>query len=226
MRLRLPHGARPLAILLGVSALVLFVYLAHEIAEGDRFSFDRAILLALRRPGQLQTPIGPRWLEQSAIDISALGGFTVLWLLSIGVVIFLLILRLRLEAGLLAASLIAASLLNSGIKDLVGRPRPFVVPHLAQVSSASFPSGHAMLSATTYLAMAALLARNQQSLAARYYILGWAIALVLLIGASRIYLGVHWPSDVLGGWCLGAAWGLGFWWAAERLDRRPKPTLH
>jgi len=222
LRFRFTRGVQPIVVLLCVCGVLLFLYLAHEIAEGDRWSLDSAILLALRRPGDLHTPIGPLWMQQSAIDISALGGFTVLWLLSAVVVGYLLLIRRREEALLLAISLIAASLLNAGIKELVRRPRPFVVPHLANVSNASFPSGHAMLSATTYLTMAVLLARLQTGLWARIYIHTLAIGLVLLIGLSRIYLGVHWPSDVLGGWCLGAAWSLGFsLLAASRLKPAP-----
>jgi undecaprenyl-diphosphatase len=202
-----------------VATVALFVYLAHDIVSGEHWSFDRAILLALRRPGQLQTPIGPAWLNQSAIDLSALGGFTVLWLLTAALIGFLARIGRGRDALLLAGSVIGASLLNAVIKEIVHRPRPFVVPHLAQVSNASFPSGHATLSAVAYFTMAALLVRTRRDVGTRAYILVAAIVLVLMIGLSRIYLGVHWPSDVLGGWCFGAAWGVGFWMVAGRLDR-------
>jgi undecaprenyl-diphosphatase len=218
-RRAIPLGSGPLLVFLAAATVALFVYFAHEALLGDQLSFDRAILLALRRPADLHTPIGPAWLRQSAIDISALGGFTVLWLLSAALIGFLIRIGRGRDAALLAGSVIGASLLNAVIKHLVHRPRPFVVPHLAEVSNASFPSGHATLSAVAYFTMAALLVRTRHDLGTRLYILLLAIVLVVMVGVSRIYLGVHWPSDVLGGWCFGSAWGIGFWFFAAWLDR-------
>src|ERR1700684_1057128 len=125
---RLPRGMHPIIALLAVCGLLTFVHLAHEILEGDKWGLDQQILLALRRPGDTHIPIGPVWMQQSAIDISALGGFTVLWLLSAVVVGYLLLIRRSRDAAFLAISMIAACLLNAAIKDYVGRPRPFVVP--------------------------------------------------------------------------------------------------
>ena len=208
--LRLLDEVGPLVLMLVVTTALLFAYIAHEILAGGEFSFDKAILVALRKPGEPKTPIGPIWIAQSAIDISALGGFTIMWLLSAALVGLFLLVGRPVEALLFAASVIGSSLLNAGVKYVIARPRPFVVPHLATVSNGSFPSGHAMLSATSYLTLVALTAHTLPDHAARTYIVILGIAVVLLIGASRIYLGVHWPSDVLGGWCLGAAWALVF----------------
>lgn len=84
----------------------------------------------------------------------------------------------------------------------------------------SFPSGHATMSAVTYLTLGALLARMQPHPALKAYLLSIAVSLTLLVGMSRVYLGVHWPTDVLAGWCLGSAWALGWWLVAVRLQRR------
>lgn len=207
---RLPRATRLLLPLLAVSAIGLFVMLGDEVREGESLSLDRSILLALRQPGHLATPIGPKWLEQSAIDVSALGGFTLVWALSIAAVGFLLVTRKRTEAALLGAAFAGSAVLNAGLKLFFHRARPDLVPHLADVSNGSFPSGHAMISAATYLTLGVLLAHTQPRLAAKVYLVAIAIVLVIAVGLSRLYLGVHWPSDVLAGWCVGAAWAIGF----------------
>ena len=182
--------------------------LTETIAEGGSFRFDAALLVALRRSGRLDQPIGPAWLLQSAIDLSALGGFTLQWLLGGASVLFLVYVRRRAEAAWLTGSILGASVLNAGLKSMLHRPRPELVPHLAVVSNASFPSGHAMISAAIYLTIGAMLAETQPRRAARIFLMSFSGLLVLLIGVSRIYLGVHWPSDVLAGWCLGSVWAL------------------
>jgi undecaprenyl-diphosphatase len=209
----------PLALLGGVALLGAGVHLAGELLEGESFNWDRSLLLALRQPGDLARPIGPRFLTQSAIDISALGGFTVLWLFGAFTIGFLIYVKRRAEAGWLAASVIGASGLNTLLKLWLNRPRPEIVPHLVHVANASFPSGHAMISAAVYLTIGVMLAETQPKLAARTYLVGFAGVLVLLIGTSRVYLGVHWPSDVLAGWCFGSVWALAVF-AANRALRR------
>lgn len=194
--------------LLALAALGLVAVLADEIAEGGSFRFDDGLLIALRQPGHLDRPIGPAWLLQSAIDLSALGGFTLQWLLGGASGLFLVYIKRRAEAAWLAGSVVGASVLNAGLKSMLHRPRPELVPHLANVSNASFPSGHAMISAAIYLTIGAMLAETQPQRSARIFLMAFAGLLVLLIGVSRIYLGVHWPSDVLAGWSLGAVWAL------------------
>ena len=219
--LRLPGGSLPLVALLGLSGLLFFALLSDEMREGETGRLDTAILVGLRHASDLALPVGPAWLPQTALDISALGGFTVLWLISLAAIGYLLLLGRRLDAILIAGSIGGGSILNAILKAGFGRPRPEVVPHLVQVSNASYPSGHAMLSAVAYLTLAAILARSAPHLAARIYLVALAVVLVILIGLSRLYLGVHWPSDVLGGWCLGSAWALGAWVIAQRLVERP-----
>lgn len=184
------------------------------------FGFDTAILLALRSPGDQSDPIGPAWFEAAVVDLTALGGYAVLTLVTLCAIGFLAVRKNYGRAALLLAATIGGALLSEGLKLGIARPRPDLVAHIVDTSSMSFPSGHAMLSAVTYLTLGALLARTQARADLRAYILGVAIALTLLIGLSRIYLGVHWPTDVLGGWVIGAAWALACWRAAAWIERR------
>ncbi len=196
---------------IGVFALSLVGlggYLADELTERESFAFDSRILLSLRVAGHLDVPVGPRWLLQSAIDVSALGGFTLMWLFGIAGLVWLMWAGKRAEAAWIAISMIGASMIDNWLKHLIGRPRPELVPHLAQVTDLSFPSGHAMVSAAVYLTLALMLGEGVKGWPARLALVGFASAMVLLIGCSRVYLGVHWPSDVLAGWCFGTAWAL------------------
>ena len=215
----------PIIALAGVALVATGAVLINELVNGDTFRWDSNILLALRHPDDLATPIGPAWLTQSAIDFSALGGFTLLWLFGAFAVGFLIYVQRRAEAAWLGGSIVGASVINALLKLALHRPRPQVVPHLAHVSNASFPSGHAMISAAVYLTLGIMLAESQPKVTARAYLVGFAGVLVLLIGCSRIYLGVHWPSDVLGGWCFGAVWALAVY-AANRSLRRRAAGLH
>ncbi|MDP9103641.1 MAG: phosphatase PAP2 family protein [Pseudomonadota bacterium] len=218
LRRLMPPGVRPLVLFLAVSAILLFVHLVDEMLEGDAAAPDRAILLLFRTPGDLARPIGPAWLQQSMIDISALGGFTFIWLFTIATLIFLVLVKHWKAAAIFFAGVAGASALNAVFKLSFHRARPDVVPHLTNVDSLSFPSGHAMISAATYMTVGALLAHMQRSRLARAYLMTVFITLAILIGISRIYLGVHWPSDVLAGWLLGAAWALLFWIVARRAE--------
>ena len=210
--------------LLSLAALSLFSYgfiqLADEVLEGETKGFDRTLLLALRNPADLSDPIGPRWFEEVARDITGLGGNAILALVTISVIVFLLMTRKRHAALLVAVSVGGGTLLSTLLKMGFVRPRPDLVPHGMSVYSASFPSGHAMLSAVTYLTLAALLARVQARRREKAFLLGMGVALTLLIGASRVYLGVHWPSDVVAGWSVGAAWAALCWFVALQLQRR------
>lgn len=216
----------PLVLLAAVAGLGVTGYIADELREGESFGFDAAILLALRRPGDLGHPIGPVWLTQTFVDLTALGGFTLRWLFGAAAIGFLLDIRRRVEAAWLAASLLGSSLLNVILKAFLNRPRPEIVPHLAASSGSSFPSGHAMVAAAVYLTIGIMLAETQTRPAVKAYLMAFFALVVLLIGASRVYLGVHWPSDVLAGWTVGAVWALAMF-AAKRWierDRGQTPT--
>jgi undecaprenyl-diphosphatase len=210
----------PLAVLLILAALAATAYIADELRDGEHFGFDSAILLALRTPGDLAKPVGPIWLTQAFIDITALGGFTLRWLFGAAAIGFLIDIRRKIEAVWLAASLIGASLLNAVLKAFLHRARPEIVPHLTTSSGSSFPSGHAMVAAAVYLTIGLMLAETQKRPAVRAYLMAFFVMLVFLIGASRVYLGVHWPSDVLAGWTVGAAWALAMFTAKRWFEKR------
>jgi undecaprenyl-diphosphatase len=219
-RLRLNEVGPLLSLSLLSVFLWLFVRIADEVSEGDTADLDRAILLALRNPADVTDPIGPSWFEEIARDVTALGGNAVLTLVTATAVIYLALIRKRHAALLVLASVVGGLVLSTLLKLGFERPRPDLVPHGARVYTASFPSGHAMLSAVVYLTLGALLARVQPGRRAKAFVVGMAILISLLVGASRVYLGVHWPSDVLAGWCVGAAWAALCWFVALQLQRR------
>ena len=207
------HGHRTdskILIIFLASAVIAFalLWLGSEVLEGDTFAIDRSILLGLRITADVGHPIGPSWLVYSMIDATALGSVTVLTLVTIMVVGYLVATRRRTAAVFVSVAVIGDALLSSALKSLFFRARPDVVPHLVHVSSASFPSGHAMNSAVVYLTLATLLARTEPNERVRVYLLVVAISLALLVGVSRVYLGVHWPSDVIAGWSVGAIWAV------------------
>ena len=180
-----------------------FLYILDEVQEGDALRFDSKVLLALRTPGHLATPIGPRWLQETARDITALGGFTVLILVVVLATALLWAHRRRAQASVLVVAVLGGEFLAQAIKVLVGRTRPDLVPHLDLVYSSSFPSGHSTLSPIVYFTLAGLVAAGEGRRAQKVLLIVAAVGVVLAIGLSRVYLGVHWPTDVLAGWALG-----------------------
>ncbi|PXW55851.1 undecaprenyl-diphosphatase [Chelatococcus asaccharovorans] len=199
------------ALLVAAGGILGFLAVAEDMREGELQAFDTGILLALRNPQDLADPIGPQWLEIGMRDITSLGSIPVLALIVAVVIGYLVLARKPGVALLVAISVGGGLLLGHLLKLRFERPRPDLVAHLVDIHSLSFPSSHAMLSAVTYLTIGALLTRVERRRIVRLYILVVAVGLTLLVGLSRIYLGVHWPSDVLAGWCAGAAWAMGCW---------------
>lgn len=218
-----PFGL-PLRLLAGLATVaglfLLFLKIWAEVVEGDAHAVDAAILLSLRVEGHPNVPIGPTWLKQSMIEISSLGGTTLLGLLIFAACGYLVIKGARTRA----LTLVTATLSGAGaiflLKNFFGRPRPELVDHLVAAQSMSFPSGHAANSALVYLTIAALASDVEPGRSTRIYIMAVAITLTILIGLSRLYLGVHWPSDVAAGWTLGAAWALAWRLAVAPLNSR------
>jgi undecaprenyl-diphosphatase len=204
---------RGMLLVMIVAAVLLFVFavLADEVAEGDTRAFDERVLLALRAAGDPADPIGPRWLEEMMRDFTAIGGTGVLVLMVATVAGFLWLTGKGHAALAIVVAVSGGTLLSQTMKWTYARPRPELVPHGAEVYTASFPSGHAMMSAIVYLTLGAMLARTQSSQTVKAYIIAVAIFLTVLVGTSRVYLGVHWPTDVLAGWALGALWAIGSW---------------
>jgi undecaprenyl-diphosphatase len=207
-----------LLALLGITFVV--VSLAGEVLEGDTQQFDERILAALRKADDPSTPLGPRWLEIAAHDITSLGSATVLGLTVVAVVGFLLLQGLIRNAAFVLVASVGGWFLNDLLKALFARPRPSIVPHLREVFTMSFPSGHALTSAVVFLTLGALLMRVADRRIVKFYCMAVAIFATLLVGTTRVYLGVHYPTDVLAGWMIGASWALLCWLLARVLDRR------
>lgn len=204
----------PLAAACGFLGLALF------IATGNKFAFDTKFVLLLREAGNPAVPLGPLWLHEAVRDVTALGSFSGLGLMMITASLVLWQCRHpRLAVGLLI-SVLAATLASTWLKIAFGRERPDIVEHVALTFTASFPSGHAFLSAVTLLCIAGFigLAVKRPNITRLCYGIAWA--LIILIGASRVYLGVHWPTDVLAGWLLGITWAsLSVAWLGRSMDR-------
>lgn len=209
-----------LALLVAASALWAFVELVDEVTEGTTEAVDRALLLLLRSPQDASDPLGPKWFEDMMRDFTALGSTGVLVLVTLAVIGYFLMLS-RPKAGLAVFIAVGGGqLLSTAAKVLIDRPRPDLVPHGDHVVTASFPSGHSMMAAVVYLTLAVMVARLRPQWAVKVYVLSCAVLITLLVGISRVYLGVHWPTDVLAGWAVGSAWALLCWLATLWLQRR------
>lgn len=197
---------RLLLAFLGITgAIGAFMALTGEVREGETHRIDRTVLLAFRVPGDLATPIGPRWVQEAARDVTALGGFAILTLITVTAITVLLIHGRRAQAAIFGATVIIAQAAAELVKHWIARPRPELILQHDLVYSFSFPSGHAMMSPVIYLTLAAFLAAGERSRSVKTLFVVLAAVLVMAIGVSRVYLGVHWPSDVLAGWALGSA---------------------
>lgn len=215
------------AVLLVVIAVWGFIELADEVSEGDTLKFDEWAVRVLRRADDLARPIGPRWLEEMGRDFTALGGIGVLTLLTVAVAGFLWLKRMYGAMWLVLGSTSGGLIASLTLKYFFDRPRPSLVPHLSHVYTSSFPSGHSMLSATVFLTLGALLARFVESRRLKAYFLIIALLLTGLVGVSRVYMGVHYPTDVVAGWAAGLAWATLCWLIARYLQQRGvvKPLL-
>jgi undecaprenyl-diphosphatase len=196
------------AIVAAGAAIMAFLQVSDEVGENETALFDRTVLLWFRDPSNPADPIGSRTLEESMRDITALGGFTFLTLATVVAVASLLFFRKRRQAIVFAVTVGLAELSSDLLKLVYDRPRPDLVPHGVDVYSHSFPSGHSTLSAATYLTLAAILSSLDRRRRYKTFVFTLAILLTIAVGVSRVYLGVHWPTDVVGGWTLGAAWAL------------------
>ena len=219
-----PRDRQELLILASaIAALALvwiFIALAGEVSEGDTRHFDERMLNALRQEGDPSRLKGPRWLLLGAQDITALGSPTVLGLTVLAITGYLVLQGMHRTGLFIFLATTGGWLLNSTLKAFFDRARPDIVPHLREVSTSSFPSGHALTSAAVYLTLGALLMRIAQGRLTKYYCIGVAMFVTFLVGCSRVLLGVHYPTDVLGGWLIGMSWALLCWSVERALERR------
>jgi undecaprenyl-diphosphatase len=208
-----------MTLFITVSAMLLFAEFVDRVVEGETRAFDETVLLAFRDRNNPSYPIGPLWLQIMFRDVTPLGGYAVVTLITLTVIGYLLMDGKRAAALLVLVSFGGGAALSNLLKLAIARPRPDLVAHLIEVNTTSFPSGHATLAAVTYLTLGALLSRLEGRRRVKIYVLTVAVALTFLIGVSRIYLGVHWPTDVLAGWCVGSAWAMLCWRIALALQR-------
>ena len=227
-RLRtLSGGSMLVALLVALGAAWGFVALTDEVLEGDTLSFDARVLLRLRNPLDPTDPIGPQWLEIIGRDVTALGGVALLGLLTLASAGYLKLRGHLSSMWFLLLAVAGGVIASQALKLGVDRPRPDLVPFGTHAYTASFPSGHAMMAAVVYLTLATLVSRVEPSRRLRIYFFALAILITFLVGLSRVYLGVHWPTDVLAGWTAGTAWALGCWilarWLASRGTLEAEP---
>jgi len=210
-------------LLVGLGACVLllvFLKLASEVMEGDTQSMDTKIVRALRQADDPSKPIGPPWTADVLEDLTALGGPTVTWLVILSLTGYLLLETKYRTALFVFVTAASGDLVNHAIKGVFSRARPTVVPHLRDAFSTSFPSGHSMESAIVYLTLAAMLMRIVEGRVTKAYCLGLAVLITFLVGVSRVFLGVHYPTDVIVGWIIGLFWASLCWLAAQHYEVR------
>jgi undecaprenyl-diphosphatase len=214
-----------LAVLAVVLGLLSFLVLSDAVRGGGTQEFDEKVLRALRDPADRSKLVGPEWVpeaqrEEIARDLTALGGVIFLSLVTAAVVVYLAMDRKYKAILLVLGATLGGLGLSTLLKDFVARPRPNVVPHLSHIETASFPSGHSMLSAVVYLTLGSLLARLVAKRTLKIYFIVVALLLTFLVGFSRLCMGVHWPTDVLAGWSAGLCWAVLCWLVAWYLQRR------
>ena len=219
-------GWREFVLLLALAVIcgciLIFVGVTDVVREGELHETEIRWMRHLRSAEDPSRPIGPLWLEHWSRDITALGSGAVLTLMTLLVAGYLLIDRGYASAVLLLVSVGGGTVLITSLKGFFDRDRPSVVPHLTDAFFKSYPSGHSMMSSVVYLTVAVLLARTMHRRRSKVYCVSAALFLSFLVGLSRVYLGVHYPTDVLAGWAGGIAWALLCWLTAYWLQKRGK----
>lgn len=200
-----------IGLILAAGALWAFLNIGGEMAEGETQAIDNRIILALREPGDVHNPIGSRGVEEAVRDVTALGGTMLVTVITVVAVLAFAFHRKYRHAAVMGGAVLLAWASSATTKAFYARPRPDLVPHEVAVYSGSFPSGHSTLSAACYLTIAMLVASLETRRRTKALAYGLAGAILIGVGFSRVYLGVHFPSDVLAGWVLGATWALVGW---------------
>lgn len=200
-----------------IAAVWGFAELADDAPEGDYLAWENAVLQSFRPEG---VPLGGEAVASALRDVTALGGSAVIVALTLLILGYLWLCGRYRVAILLAIATAGGQALNLVLKQSFARERPAATLHLVEVNSPSFPSGHSMAASIFYLTSGALLARTARRRREKAYLIGCALLLTLAVGFSRVYLGVHYPTDVAAGWCAGAAWAILCLAVADGLARR------
>ncbi len=210
-----------LFLLLGmVFSLFLFIIIADAVGEGETHSLDNEILLLLRNPEDPSLTLGSERLQYIIRDITSLGSSTLLTLITLFVVLYLALKKEIRSIVFVLSAVIGGGLLVQILKFLFARPRPEIVPQLVSEVTMSFPSGHSAMSAVVYLSLAVLISRIENSRKTRVFLISSALIISFIVGLSRVYLGVHYPTDVLAGWMIGLFWALLCWFIASIIENK------
>ena len=219
---RLAHWPRTDKLLLALvlAGIVALVALLFLIGQPSIQSLDETIVRMLRTTESASEAIGPKWFLESARDYTALGGYSVLMLLTSLVWLFLRLEQRRTKARFVLAVILSGYVMSMALKEAVGRARPSVVPHLSHVErgsgSHSFPSGHSTMSTVVYVTLALMLSELSSRRLVRAFLIVAPLSIAAAVGASRVLMGVHYPTDVLAGWAVGLSWSLGAWLIVRR----------
>jgi len=208
-------GQRFLFLVLALVFLTAFIWglvvLTREVKLGHTQKTDEQIMIALRSPEHVDDPLGGLWVEHLARDLTSLGSTYVIILVTLATGGFLAFNNHRRSAVLLLTATASGMVVYYVFKQAIGRPRPELVSHLVHSETPSYPSGHAMLAGLLFFGLALIAGKELASIRLKLYLICVAVLLALAVGASRIYLGVHWATDVLAGWLAGFGWAL-LWW--------------
>lgn len=217
------RGPAPAPVLLYAAAaggVLAFAAIAAAMRKPGTHAVDQRILLATRSPEDMSDPIGPAIVDEGVRDLTALGSAVVITTVTAVSSLYFLFRGNRRAAATMFVTVAGGAAVVGAVKLAFRRPEPGLVPNALLVDSTSFPSGHTMISVVTYFTLAGLLAQNRPELSTKLLLVGSAGVVSLLVGLSRIYLGVHWPTDVLGGWALGGSWTAASWAVATGLARQ------
>lgn len=198
------------------TGLVVFTILALQLGQPSLQNFDEAIVRNLRDADNPATPIGPGWFKELTRDFTALGGYGILSTITILITTFLHLERRQARAHFVVFAIVAGYSLSMILKAIIARPRPEIVPWLSHVHSSSFPSGHSMMSAVVYLSLGLMLSDLTSRRLVKTFVVVAPLTISAAVGFSRVYMGVHYPTDVVAGWWLGISWSLACWLAIRR----------
>lgn len=201
-----------------VGALVVAFILIGNAVGGGIDQVDKDLLLAMRAAPD--DPHGPHWFEDGMMHLSAVGSGAVTGLVTLVSILFLLVARKPRLALLLLVCALGTLVWMEVLKGIYERPRPTVVTHIDPPGGMSFPSGHSMIAAALYLTLAVQIARALPERRLQRFAVAVGATLAMLVGVTRMYLGVHYPSDVIGGWTVGVTWALVCGVVARRLEKR------
>lgn len=203
-------------LLMMLTGLTVFVALAAQLGTPSVQRFDETVVRSLRNAEDLTQPIGPGWFKELARDFTALGGYGILSTITILITTFLHLERRPARAHFVVVAIVAGYSLSMTLKALIARPRPNIVPWLSHVHSSSFPSGHSMMSAVVYLSLGLMLSDLTSRRLVKTFVVVAPLTISAAVGFSRVYMGVHYPTDVVAGWWLGISWSLACWLAIRR----------